>query len=134
MSYHLFLDDTRQPKNVTWIDLPPYAWVVVKSYDEFVRTIKTRGIPTTVSFDHDLADEHYKEYDAAHTPGSPSFGKIRYELLKEKTGMDCARYLAELCVEKNIPIPLYYIHTKNPAGRQNIFSIMESARKVLTNL
>ena len=33
MSYHLFLDDSRQPKNVTWLDLPPYHWVVVKSYE-----------------------------------------------------------------------------------------------------
>ena len=132
MSYHLFLDDDRQPKDVKWLDLPPYSWVVVKSYAEFVKTIMEKGIPTTVSFDHDLADEHYAEYSAAHDQNSESFGTIRYELLHEKTGMDCARWLAHLCVERKVPVPPYYIHTLNPIGRQNIFSILESARKVLT--
>ena len=132
MSYHLFLDDNRKPSEVKWLDLPPYAWVVVKSYAEFVKTVMEKGIPTTVSFDHDLADEHYAEYTAAHDQNSPSFGTIRYELLHERTGMDCARWLAHLCVERKVPVPLYYIHTLNPIGRQNIFSILESARKVLT--
>ncbi len=133
MSYHLFLDDSRQPKDVKWIDLPPYNWVAVKSYDEFVKTIQKRGIPETVTFDHDLADEHYKEYSVAHDEKMLSYGTIRYNVFKEKTGYDCAKFLAELCVETKSPIPLYYIHTLNPLGRQNIFSIMESARKVLTN-
>lgn len=133
MSYHLFLDDSRKPKDVTWLELPPYCWVEVKTYAEFVKVITERGIPTTVSFDHDLADEHYKEYAVAHDKNSPTFGTIQYDRLKEKTGMDCARWLAHLCVERNVPIPLYYIHTLNPIGRQNIFSVMESARKILTS-
>src|ERR1035441_10629778 len=132
MSYHLFLDDTRHPKDVKWLSLPPYAWVEVKSYSEFVKTVMEKGIPETISFDHDLADEHYSEYSAAHDENSPSFGKIRYENLTEKTGMDCAKWLAELCVERNVPLSRYYIPTLNPIGRQNIFSILESARKVLT--
>ena len=130
--YALFLDDGRQPKDVKWIDLPPYHWLVVTNYKEFVKTVKEKGIPETISFDHDLADEHYAEYSAAHDRNSESFGTIRYELLHEKTGMDCARWLAHLCVERKVPVPLYYIHTLNPIGRQNIFSILESARKVLT--
>lgn len=133
MSYHLFLDDGRQPKDVKWIELPPLNWVVVTDYDEFVRTIKEKGIPATVSFDHDLCQEHYDEYTVAHDERMLSYGKIRYDVFTEKTGFDCAKFLAELCVEKGVPIPLYYIHTLNPIGRQNIFSIMESARKVLTN-
>jgi hypothetical protein len=107
--------------------------VVVTDYDEFVRTIKEKGIPATVSFDHDLCQEHYDEYTVAHDERMLSYGKIRYDVFTEKTGFDCAKFLAELCVEKGVPIPLYYIHTLNPIGRQNIFSIMESARKVLTN-
>ena len=133
MGYHLFLDDEREPKDVKWIELPPVAWVVVKNYKAFVETIKRDGIPTTISFDHDLADEHYQEYTVAHDERMLSFGTIRYDRLKEKTGYDCAKWLAELCVERNVPIPLYYIHTLNPIGRQNIFSVMESARKVLTD-
>lgn len=133
MSYHLFLDDNRKPSEVKWLDLPPYNWVVVKSYAEFVRTITEKGIPETISFDHDLADEHYAEYTAAHDENSKSFGTIRYDHLHEKTGMECALWLAHLCIERNVPIPSYYIHTLNPIGRQNISSVLESARKMLTN-
>lgn len=133
MSYHLFLDDDRKPSDVTWVELPLHDWVIVRNYDQFLKTITERGIPTTVTFDHDLAHEHYSEYHAAHDPKSPTRGVFRYDRCKEKTGYDCAKWLAELCVQKNIPIPLYYIHTKNPVGAMNIFSIMESARKVLTS-
>lgn len=132
MGYNLFLDDSRQPKDVKWLELPPLHWEVVKNWIEFVSTVKLRGIPSVVSFDHDLADEHYAEYTAAHDPLLIGERRIRYETFKEKTGYDCAKWLAELCVQLNKPIPQYYIHTLNPIGRQNIFSIMESARKVLT--
>lgn len=130
--YALFLDDERQPKDVKWVELPPYSWVVVKSYAEFVKTIMEKGIPTTVSFDHDLADEHYAEYTAAHDPKLIGERRIRYETLHEPTGYECAKWLAHLCVERKVPVPLYYIHTLNPIGRQNIVLIMESARKMLT--
>ena len=39
MSYHLFLDDARDPQDVKWLELPPYHWVVVRSFKEFVNTI-----------------------------------------------------------------------------------------------
>lgn len=130
VSYHLFLDDdhSRIPHKLAWIDLPPVEWTIVRNYNDFVATISKRGMPTTVSFDHDLADEHYVEYTLAHDKSSPSFGTIRYERFKEKTGYHAAKWLANYCVDNNTPLPLYYIHTLNPIGRQNIFSAMESAR------
>ena len=133
MSYNLFLDDEREVKDVKWIDLPLYHWVVVKSYDQFVSIIKERGIPSAVSFDHDLAEEHYKEYHVANDQRMLSFGTIRYHVFKEKTGYEAAKYLAEKCVDTKTPIPEYYVHTLNNIGRLNIVSILESARKVLTN-
>ena len=132
MSYHLFLDDEREPKDVKWLDLPPYNWVVVKNVNQFVQTVKSKGIPETVSFDHDLADEHYEEYTAAHDERMLSYGKIRYDRFTEKTGYDAAKWLAEECIARNAPIPSYFIHTLNPIGKENIRSILESARKVLT--
>ncbi len=133
MSYHLFLDDSRQPKDVKWIELPLVAWVVVKTYKEFVDYITKNGVPTTVTFDHDLADEHYAEYTAAHDPLLIGERRIRYEKFTEKTGYDCAKWLANYCVDNNTPLPLYYIHTLNPIGRQNIFSAMESARPYIAS-
>lgn len=130
--YHLFLDDSREPKDVKWIELPPVAWVVVRDYDQFVETIERDGLPQTISFDHDLADEHYAEHSVAHDKKMLTYGTIRYDRFAEKTGYDCAKWLAQYCVDNNLPIPLYYMHTLNGIGRQNIFSILESARKVLT--
>jgi hypothetical protein len=132
VSYAVFLDDERFPENVTWIDLPPVVWTIVRNYDEFVKTIEEKSIPTIISFDHDLCDQHYNEYALAHDKSLPSFGKIRYDLFKERTGYDCAKWLAQLCIKKNVNLPQYYIHTLNPIGRMNIFSIMESARMMLT--
>jgi hypothetical protein len=134
MSYALFLDDDpdRIPNELSWIDLPPYNWVIVRSYDEFVKTILERGIPFACSMDHDIHSSHYAEYIVAHDKNSPSFGTIRYDRFQEKTGYDAAKWLAELCVAKNVPIPQYFVHTLNPIGWQNIVSILESARKNLT--
>jgi hypothetical protein len=84
-----------------------------------------------VSFDHDLADEHYVEYTAAHDPKSSTKGTIHYDKFKEKSGYDCAKWLAQYCVDKNLPIPQYYIHTMNPIGGMNIHSILESAKRVI---
>ena len=133
MPYHLFLDDERDPQDVKWIDLPMHHWVVVTSFNAFVATIKERGLPETVSFDHDLADEHYKEYHNAHDHMMLSFGTIRYHTFKEKTGYEAAKWMAEMCVDKKLPIPTYFVHTLNDIGKKNIVSILESARKVLTN-
>lgn len=132
MSYHLFLDDERFPKDVKWIELPLVNWEIVRNYKQFVETIKTRGIPATVSFDHDLAQEHYDEYTAAHDKRMLSCGTIRYHRFQEKSGFECAKWLAEECVSRKATIPEYYIHTLNPIGGENIRSILESARKVLT--
>lgn len=131
MNYYLFLDDERIPKMVTWVDIPLVEWVIVRNYNQFVDIIQKNGLPRAISFDHDLADEHYAEYTAAHDPNSTSKGNIRYDKLKEKTGYECAKWLAQYCVDNNLQIPQYYIHTMNPIGGENIVSILESAKRVI---
>ena len=128
--YNLFLDDdpTRIPHKLTWIELPSVEWTIVRSYDEFVNYVNAHGIPTRVSFDHDLGPTAYQEYSRAIN----SNGVINYDNIEERSGMECAKFLAELCVARNVPIPQYYVHTLNPIGRQNIISILESTRKNLT--
>jgi hypothetical protein len=130
--YHLFLDDERFPKDVTWLELPMVHWVIVRNYKQFVETIERDGVPLTVSFDHDLADEHYQEYHVAHDERMLSHGQIRYDKLKEKTGYECAKWLAQFCVDKHLPLPVYYLHTMNGIGKDNMRSVLESARKVIT--
>lgn len=130
--YHLFLDDARMPNDVKWIELPLVAWVIVRNYDQFVETIKRDGVPVSISFDHDLAAEHYNEYHVAHDEKMLTNGTFRYDKMKEKTGYHCAKWLAQYCVDNNIPIPPYYLHTMNGIGKQNMFSVLESARKIIS--
>lgn len=132
MYYHLFLDDEREPSNVKWIELPLVNWTIVRNYNDFVKTITEQGLPATVTFDHDLAEEHYQEHTVANDHKMLSHGTIRYNKFKEKTGYEAARWLAEYCVNKKLPLPNYYVHSWNNIGRENIKSILESARKVLT--
>lgn len=117
---HLFLDDIRDPHQVTWVKLPWFPginWIVVRSYNAFISHIQTHGVPTFVTFDHDLAIEHYL----------PETDSSEYT---EKTGRDCAVWLAEHCLDTGTPIPEYAVHSMNPVGRDNIVSVMESARRV----
>lgn len=107
MSYHLFLDDERLPQSVTWVDLPaPVEWVIARTYTQFVQTIETQGMPSFVTFDHDL-DLESGEVDA------------------HKTGMDCARWLVELCMDTGQPLPAYQVHSYNSVGKQNILGLLD---------
>lgn len=132
MIYNLFLDDERFPKDVTWIQLPDLKWTVVRTYDAFVNIITNPeyGMPEICSFDHDLGPAAYNEYFSMVRENRTNFD---YNKLTEKTGYDCAKFLAQYCIDRNIPIPLYYVHSMNPIGCSNIKSILESARKVLNN-
>jgi len=128
MYYNLFLDDQRSPKNVTWVNLPPVQWVVVRNYTEFVKTITENGLPERISFDHDLAEQHYslvgrtiEEYRQLEST------------FTEKTGYDCAKWLVRYCALNKLPIPHYTVHSMNPIGKNNIISLLESYKKSLTS-
>lgn len=126
MSYHLFLDDERHPKNVKWVELPLVNWVVVRSYEEFVAHITTNGLPKFISFDHDLSDISYA-YGA-----QSRYQKYDYNECKELTGYHCAKWLIEYCMDNVLPPPDYIVHSMNPAGKENITSLLESFKKVHT--
>ena len=61
MYYNLFLDDERFPCKVSWINLPPVQWEIVRNYSQFIQIITERGLPEHISYDHDLSD-----YDATN--------------------------------------------------------------------
>ena len=129
MKYNLFLDDDpkRIPNELSWIKLPVVDWTIVRSYKAFVECVTKNGCPTICSFDHDLGDEHYQEFHAMREERRP----IDYSRFKEKTGRDCAVWLANYCIDTGTPIPLYYVHSMNGPGGENIISIMESAKKAI---
>ena len=119
--YYLFLDDERYPKQVTWVNLPLVEWVIVRNYNEFVQKIEEDGMPVFISFDHDLADEHYNKamYE------NREYNKL-YKSFKEKTGMDCARWLVNYCLDNDLKMCNYQAHTMNPVGKQNIESLLNN--------
>ena len=118
----LFLDDIRSPKDAIGL-VPSHMnqfywandWDVVRSHDEFVDWIVTNGVPDFVSFDHDLADEHYKDLEGNH----------------EKTGYVSAKWLVYHCLDKGVCLPEYQVHSANPVGKQNIESYLENSKKHL---
>lgn len=123
--YNLFLDDERNVADVKWVEYPLVHWVVVRNYQEFVDTVIKNGIPQRVSFDHDLADQHYAEFVK-----STKTGKFNYGDVSEKTGYHACKWLIEYCLEKNVPFPEYYIHTMNPIGYANIKSLIDSYKRI----
>ncbi len=129
MYYNLFLDDERAVKDVKWVELPLVNWSIVRNYDEFLRIISENGLPSRISFDHDLANEHYQEVLWMQNPMNLNKGEFRYDKMKEKTGFDCAKWLVNYCLDKNLDLPEYYIHTMNPIGAENIKSLFESYTK-----
>jgi hypothetical protein len=105
----LFLDDLRFPCDIS-VRLPGATVVIARSYTEFINLITEYGLPLFVSYDHDIN----------------SFVDGR-----EYTGADCARWLANYCIDNKLNIPDYQVHSANPEGASNIVSILESARKVM---
>ncbi len=128
--YNLFLDDFRHPYDCVAYMRDPmkYAkwnWVVVKNHEEFVKKIEEDGLPEFISFDHDLADEHY---DNTMYQGVEEYSK-KYEHFKEKTGLDCAKWLTEHCMDTKQKLPDFEIHSMNPAGGENIKSLLLNFKK-----
>lgn len=119
IKYNLFLDDIRDPNSGFMayekrLIYDGYKWEVVRNYAEFVAKIEELGIPDFVSYDHDLADEHYTQemYESIKSYENAIRGT------KEKTGLECAQYLCEKL--NNKPHPPYIVHSQNPVGKLRI--------------
>ena len=108
---YLFLDDKRLPADcITYmqsrdIDASIYLlpWQIVRSYDGFVNWIEQNGLPDIISFDHDLEETG-------------------------KRGIDAAKWLVNYCLEKDLALPQYIIHSMNPVGAENLKALLENYR------
>ena len=123
----LWLDDLRNPYLDIEGRVPKVGGTVewVLNYEQFVQWIEKFGLPDIISFDHDLADEHYTPPEYWHD----------YEVSKkyqesqdyqEKTGMDCAKWLVEYCMDNQEKLPTFYVHSANPVGADNIRGLLEN--------
>lgn len=121
---YVYLDDFRMPSDsFDYLRLPLYLqlqWTIVRNYDEFVRDTLDNGLAIVYSFDHDLADVHYKNQVFDYNDES-----------QEKTGYHCAKWLIDYCLDNNLEVPTkILIHSMNPYGTQNIKSLFETYYKV----
>ena len=97
----MFLDDIREPQN-------DYD-VIVRSFEEAVLFVQNNGIPTFISFDHDL--------------GCDEIGNIL------KSGYDFAKWLVDMDIENIHKFPnnfTFDIHSANSIGKNNIKSILNN--------
>ncbi len=133
----IFLDDYRIP-----LDCIPYmyqrignlnpiyqeTWKVVRNYNEFVDVITSNYKDIThISFDHDLADFHYRfdkdDYEfMSEDEMEKTFGSI------EKDGLDCAKWVKEFYNQKNIELPIMFVHSMNPVGTKNIINLFKDGQ------
>ena len=99
----LFLDDERNPEDVSWINYPEnIEWIVVRTKIDFDLTINqlfSERLDFIVSFDHDIQD---------FLEGT------------ELTGYDCVKSLVDHCVYTDTKFPEAFFHTQNPIGRNNM--------------
>ena len=137
--YYLFLDAERHPRQVTWVQLPYANYQIVRSYNQFVDYIESFGfIPEFVTFDHDLADEHYAAMlkDCEKNSTGQLLFKVAdqvgdFDYGSEKTGYDCAKWLVDYCERKGCRFPDYTVHSMNPIGSKRIRDYIENAKKHL---
>jgi len=129
--YNIYLDDVRTPV--------ADEWVVVRNYDEFVAKITELGINNIeyISLDHDLGDTAMQEY---FQNVSPNY-QLNYGNIKEKTGLDCAKWLVNHFYDTNpkrlkmhrndkrsypLIFPTVYVHSANPIGSANIMGYINN--------
>ncbi len=118
----IFLDDLRTPQQVYGEN----NWTVVRSYNEFKELIDSCfdiGLPISViSFDHDLADEHYKDLFDSYK----DMRDLNYDGYKEKTGLDALKYFLNKAGKFSNSVYTIKIHSMNPVGKENMYKYIDS--------
>jgi hypothetical protein len=102
MTWNLFLDDERFPPDDGW------DWVIARNVASAMSEIINRGMPSYISFDHDLGEN-------------------------EKTGYDLVKVLIDDALsdpdEPDYQFPAdfsYYVHSQNPIGKANIEGLLNN--------
>jgi hypothetical protein len=111
----IYLDDQRAPLESPSANT---EWVAVRNFEEFTDLVQKTGLGNIeiISLDHDLdfsATRHYVE-EVRETY------VIDYSKIKEKTGLDAAKWLIEYSKSTGHDLPQCYTHSANPIGSGHI--------------
>jgi hypothetical protein len=105
MTYHMFVDDIRNPD---WVypDQDVSDWIVCRSMEEAQHVIADLGWPSWISLDHDLGD---------HVP----------------TGYDLTKWMVTQDQDQNLMPEAFevQVHSANPVGAENIRRMWENYLK-----
>jgi hypothetical protein len=96
MTWRLFIDDERFPSS------KDYDMIIARSMEEVKNLVSDLGMPSFVSFDHDLGAD-------------------------EPTGYDIAKWMVDMDMggAAKFPGPFrFYVHSQNPIGKKNIESYL----------
>ena len=109
MSYNLFLDDIREVSSV-YPTAKTEAFIVVRSFEEFVSVIKEKGLPRFISFDNDL--------------GVDSKGQLLPD------GYAASKWLV---YDSGLDIKQlkFYVHSANPVAAKQIDSLLNNYQAFL---
>lgn len=116
MKYNLFIDDERNPMDVTWGTWQDQAmyrdeiWVIARDRFEVLEAVVSLGFPSMISFDHDLGED-------------------------QETGYEIAKMLCDMIMD-GVQLPegfQYRVHSKNPVGAENIRNYMDPFLKYMEN-
>lgn len=115
----VYLDDIRTPIEDDW--------VICRDYDKFVNKVSEIGLENIymISLDHDLGETAIREYFKNVTKNYI----LDYENIEEKTGYDCAKWLVEQSIDRDIDLPLILTHSANPIGSANIMGYINNYLK-----
>lgn len=122
----LYLDDERQPQDSFsfWgksAYLENDEWTIVRNYNQFLNFITNNELPDLISFDHDLADEHYQYAIESYIP---------YSKLTERTGYHCLLWLLFYCDSEKLDLPEIWIHTMNREGENNMQNLLDAYKAI----
>ena len=73
----------------------------VKTQSEFEKYIKENGLPDFISFDNDLG-------------------------IGCGEGYGCAKFLVNYCLDHELQLPNYYVHSMNTVARENIHALFDN--------
>ena len=102
----LWLDDERQHDNTLEKNFFPddeVKWYVAKDYTDFCHIIREE-VFDLICFDHDLGSD--------------------------MTGYDCCKYMVDYYDSKGLDLPQVFVQSANPVGKENIYSYINSYKKV----
>ncbi len=137
----LWLDDIRNPHKNDWLNFSPIGRdcdvIWVKTFTQFVDWISKNGLPDAICFDHDLGVKYPDNAKELVMNGGKmiemSSGTYIEGTVEYPTGMDCAHFLVNYCIDNDKSLPLYAIQSANPVGKDNIDGLLKSFNKFKAN-